>query len=189
MIPFDTKSKVETVLSAKYLSMIRHRFKIIFVALLLIFSLSQCISISQAVDNQSKMSTQLSSERSTVIQYAKDLLGTSYRYGGRDERGFDCSGFTSYVLKKAGVKVSRTSRSQALEGVKVKLNKAQPGDLVFFKRSSMGKVFHVAMIVENGKDGLEVIHSTSRGVVIDNITHSKYWNPKVWAARDVLSGS
>jgi len=32
-----------------------------------------------------------------------------------------------------------------------------------------------------------VIHSTSRGVVIDNITRSSYWEPKISSARDVIS--
>ena len=168
--------------------MLKHRFKIIFFALLLIFSLSQCITIGNAVDRPN-VEQELSSRRIKVIKYAKDLLGISYRYGGTDKRGFDCSGFTSYVMKKVDVKLSRTSRSQALEGEKVKVKNAKPGDLVFFKRSSIGKVFHVAIVVKNGRKGLEVIHSTSRGVVMDNITNSKYWNPKVWIVKDVLSKS
>ncbi len=169
--------------------MIHPRFRIIFIALLLVFSLSQCITIGSAVENDSVVEQKSASTRMLVIDYAKDLLGTPYRYGGTDKRGFDCSGFTSYVMKKVDVKMSRTSRSQALEGKKVKLKDAKPGDLVFFKRSSMGKVFHVAIVINNSRNKLEVIHSTSRGVVIDNISDSKYWHPKIWVVKDILSDS
>ena len=65
----------------------------------------------------------------------------------------------------------------------------QPGDLVFFRRSSRENIFHVALVVKNDRDGIQVIHSTSsRGVVLDNITKSTYWAPKLSEARNVLSG-
>lgn len=133
-----------------------------------------------------------SSERPTgirqeVIDFAQQFVGTKYRYGGRDpQKGFDCSGFTRYVLGNFEVPLSATSGSQASEGKKVKTNKVQAGDLVFFKRSSGGRVFHVALVIGNDRDGLKVIHSTSRGVVVDNITASSYWAPKLALARDVL---
>jgi hypothetical protein len=43
-------------------------------------------------------------------------------------------------------------------------------------------------VVSNNKEGLTVIHSTSRGVVVDNISRSSYWQPKISTARDVVSG-
>ena len=163
------------------------RIKVIFISLLLVFSFSKCITLGNAVSSETEQ--QISTERAELITFAKELLGTPYRYGGTDKRGFDCSGFTSYVMKEFDIHLSRTSRSQALEGTKVSQKEAQPGDLVFFKRSSMGKVFHVAIIVQNNRNGLEVIHSTSRGVVIDNITDSEYWHPKVWVVKDILTES
>ena len=125
--------------------------------------------------------------RQEVIGYAQKLLGTKYRAGGKDPRGFDCSGFTGYVMKNFDVKLSASSRYQAQEGRKVDLKDVKPGDLIFFKRSPRGEIFHVAMVVNNSKAGIEVIHSTSRGVVIDNISKSAYWEPKIYSARDVLS--
>jgi len=126
--------------------------------------------------------------RLEVVEHAKAYLGTKYRLGGTDPKsGFDCSGFTSYVMDKAGLEISRTSQSQAKEGKKVKLKRVKPGDLIFYRRSPLGSVFHVSLVVDNKKDGVYVIHSTSRGVVIDNITRSSYWEPKISSARDVIS--
>ncbi len=149
------------------------------------FSLSQCVSVF----NDSSSNNVLSKEdklRLEVAGYAKKQLGATYQYAGRDPRGFDCSGFTHYVMKEFDVNLSSSSRAQAKEGKKVDLKAVKPGDLIFFKRSSAGKIFHVAMVFSNTGKGLEVIHSTSRGVVIDNISNSKYWKPKISSARNVL---
>jgi cell wall-associated NlpC family hydrolase len=125
--------------------------------------------------------------RLQAIDFAKNYLGTKYRFGGNTpQEGFDCSGFTRYVMDKVDVKLPRTSRSQEDEGQKVKLKKVQPGDLVFFRRTPIGKVFHVSIVLDNTGEGIRVIHSTSRGVVIDNITQSSYWSPKISSARRVI---
>lgn len=125
--------------------------------------------------------------RQEVLANAEALLGTPYRSGGKDSRGFDCSGFTAYVMRQSGVKLSASSRTQALQGQARPLEEAQPGDLVFFKRTAKSAIFHVALVLSNDSIGVQAIHSTSRGVVVDNISHSKYWQPKVCAVRDVLA--
>lgn len=127
--------------------------------------------------------------RYSAVDYAKQYIGSRYKYAGRDPSGFDCSGFTSYVLKQQNVSVSPASRTQATEGREVPLSQVKPGDLVFFSRSGKGgSVTHVAMVIDNKPDGIYVIHSTSsRGVMIDNISTSAYWKPKTLFARDVIS--
>ncbi|HQU57965.1 MAG: C40 family peptidase [Phaeodactylibacter sp.] len=125
-------------------------------------------------------------KRKEVVDFAKGYLGTPYRAAGKDPRGFDCSGFTGYVMKNFGVTLSGSSKYQAKEGRKVNIKEVKPGDLIFFRRSPAGEVFHVALVVRNSRDGIEVIHSASRGVVIENISESDYWRPKISSARDVL---
>ncbi|MDX1666314.1 MAG: C40 family peptidase [Saprospiraceae bacterium] len=126
-------------------------------------------------------------QRNQVVAYARELVGTKYKYGGRDTRGFDCSGFTRYVLKYFEVELSPSSRAQSKQGKAVEVDETRAGDLIFFRRPSGGAIFHVAMVVSNDHYGLKVIHSTSRGVVIDDISRSTYWKPKIFSARDVLS--
>ncbi len=124
--------------------------------------------------------------RQDVVAYAKKYLGARYKYAGRDPRGFDCSGFTYYVMKEFDVTLPTSSKTQADIGKKIPIKEAKSGDLIFFRRSPASRVFHVSMIVSNDSDGITVIHSTSRGVVIDNITKSSYWKPKISLARRVL---
>jgi cell wall-associated NlpC family hydrolase len=59
--------------------------------------------------------------RQEAVNYAKTFMGTKYKLGGTTPRGgFDCSGFTSYVMKKVDVAISRTSQAQENNGKKVR---------------------------------------------------------------------
>jgi cell wall-associated NlpC family hydrolase len=122
-----------------------------------------------------------------VVDDAEKFLGSPYLYAGRDPKtGFDCSGFTSYVLGRNNVKVSPASAAQSKEGKAIDLDKVLPGDLVFFSQDG-SKVSHVALVVSRGKDGIVCIHSTtSRGVIMENISTSSYWKTKILFARDVI---
>lgn len=124
--------------------------------------------------------------REDIIAYAKKYEGAKYKAAGRTPRGFDCSGFTGYVMKKFDIPLAASSADQAKDGQKIAVKDAAPGDLIFFRRSAAGPIFHVSLVVSNDKSGLRVIHSTSRGVVIDNISQSSYWNPKIYSARRVV---
>ncbi|QIK84566.1 C40 family peptidase [Sanguibacter sp. HDW7] len=85
------------------------------------------------------------SEGELIVRTAKRYIGTPYRYGGTTPRGFDCSGFTSYVYKKAGVaKLPRSSSAQRGSGKVVARKNARPGDLIWTRG-------HVAIYVGNGK--------------------------------------
>lgn len=126
--------------------------------------------------------------RRNVVAYGQKFVGTEYRYAGTDPKtGFDCSGFTSYVLKEFNVKVSPASSKQATEGRSVSLDRAQPGDLIFFGDNAK-HIQHVALLVKRGSDGLTCVHSTtSRGVIVENVSKSAYWKPKILFARDVIT--
>ncbi len=126
--------------------------------------------------------------RNEIIGYAQNFTGLRYRYAGRSPKtGFDCSGFTNYILGEFNVKVSACSRTQSTQGVKIALNEVLPGDLIFFGRP--GRIQHVALVVEHTAKGIICVHSTSsRGIVVENISTSKYWKPKILFARDVING-
>ncbi|MBD3108398.1 C40 family peptidase [Bacillus sp. AGMB 02131] len=103
-------------------------------------------------------STNISASASAIIAEAKKYLGTPYVWGGSTPSGFDCSGFTSYVFKKAGISLPRTSRAQQNVGTQVSLSNVQPGDLVF-----MGKpAYHVGIYIGGG----QWIHAPQTGDVV-----------------------
>lgn len=126
--------------------------------------------------------------RSDVTGYAQNFLGLRYRSAGHSPKtGFDCSGFTRFVLDEFGVNVSSCAATQSRQGIKVSLNDVLPGDLIFF--GGRGRIQHVAMVVEKTSEGIFCVHSTcSRGIIVENISTSKYWKPKILYARDVISG-
>jgi cell wall-associated NlpC family hydrolase len=125
--------------------------------------------------------------RRNIVQAAQKHVGAPYQYAGTSpSTGFDCSGFTSFVLKDFRIKASPASSQQAREGRPVDLARVQPADLIFFGEGK--RIQHVAMVVKRGKDGLVCVHSTtSRGVVVENVSTSKYWKPLILFARDVVS--
>jgi cell wall-associated NlpC family hydrolase len=125
--------------------------------------------------------------RLEIADFGAKFVGVPYKYAGQSpSTGFDCSGFTSYVLKGFGVTLSPASAAQATTGTRVPLNRAQPGDLLFFGDSE-SKIQHVALIVKNDKNGITCVHSTSsRGVMVENVNKSTYWEPKILFARSVL---
>jgi len=133
-----------------------------------------------------KVSTRIEgSVRSKVVDKALTYQGINYVYGGKTPRGFDCSGFTSYVFDQLGLNLKGASYHQATQGKRKSISKAKPGDLVFFE--TKGKVVHVSIVVEHSNDKLWVVHSTSsRGVVKDEILHSPYWKPRISSVRDVI---
>lgn len=122
--------------------------------------------------------------RNNIIGTAKKYIGTPYVYGGKNPRGFDCSGFVTFVMNKNGMNMQGSSRMLAKKGKKKSIKSLKKGDLVFFGSNS--KVSHIALVLEN-QDDLRVIHSTSsRGVVIDNITASEYWTKKYLFGKSVF---
>lgn len=132
--------------------------------------------------------TKIMQLREWVSGYAQNFTGIHYRYAGTSPRtGFDCSGFTSYIMKEFDLKVSSSSAAQSNQGARISLDEVLPGDLVFF--GSKSRIQHVAMVVECAADGIICVHSTcSRGVIVENISTSKYWKPKILFARDVITG-
>lgn len=134
------------------------------------------------------ISEQIMQLREFIAGYAQNFVGIEYRHGGGSSAtGFDCSGFTSFALNEFGVKVSPSSAMQSTQGVEVSFDNVLPGDLVFFGRR--GHVTHVALVVKNTEEGVFCVHSTcSRGIMVENISTSRYWRPKIMFARDVITG-
>ena len=122
----------------------------------------------------SKETTVSSKQRNEIVEYAKKQIGVPYVWSGVDPSGFDCSGFTGYVFKNFEKSIPRRAVDQENQSVKVKQKNAQKGDLVFFDNGS--GVSHVGIIVSEKGAPLQMIHaSSSKGVIITDITQSDYW--------------
>ena len=116
--------------------------------------------------------------RTDVIEIAKKQLGAPYVTAGIDPSGFDCSGFTCYVLEQTGEKIPRRAKDQYESCVKLSESEAQIGDLVFF--SNGGDVSHVGMLVSEKGQAKTMIHaSSSKGISIVEIENSTYWSPRI----------
>ncbi len=121
-----------------------------------------------------------------LLNYAYTFLGTKYRIGSSSPKGFDCSGFTSYVFKQFGYDLNRTSGMQVSNGVPVAKNELRPGDLVFFNGRAVGKrIGHVGIVTEVKDDGqFEFIHScNSKGVTVSSSEETYYKRRYVKASR------
>lgn len=69
-----------------------------------------------------------------VVMYALGLIGTDYRFGGKNpSAGLDCSGMVSYIFgQAAGLKVAGSAADIAKRGRGISNNSLRPGDLLFF---------------------------------------------------------
>jgi len=119
-----------------------------------------------------------------VVAYAKRFLGVRYRWGATGRGGFDCSGFTQYVMRHAkGRNIPRVSRRQAYYGKYVSRRNLRPGDLIFFDTSHRrrGYVNHVGIYIGNGR----FIHASSgkHRVVITSLNKPFYKQRFMWGRR------
>lgn len=101
-----------------------------------------------------------------LYRFITDWTGVTYKLGGNDKKGIDCSGFSLILAKEIyGISLPRRSRDQA-EAVKEKpLSKLKEGDLIFFSFGG-NEVDHVGVYL----NGDFFVHaSTIRGVVVDDL--------------------
>lgn len=111
--------------------------------------------------------------RSTLMSRANSLRGTPYRYGTSGGGTFDCSGFTSAMYRKVGVKLPRTAAEQFGVGLHIAKSSLSKGDLVFFRNTAGRRgISHVGIYSGNGM----FIHASSRGhaVRIDTLNSGYY---------------
>lgn len=99
-----------------------------------------------------------------LIKYAETLKGIPYLYGSTDpNKGFDCSGFITYVFSHFKVAVPRQSIGFTHVNRRIDLKDAKTGDLILFTGtdSTVKVVGHMGiLIVDPGKE-IKFLHSTS----------------------------
>lgn len=133
------------------------------------------------VDKEKKVTNRIDS----LPSIAKSKLGKRYVWGAVGPSVFDCSGFTSYIYKKKGISIPRTSRQQSKYGKLVDRKHLKPGDLIFFDTSHRrtGVINHVGMYIGNN----QFIHASSakKRVVITKL--SNFYSKRFKWARRVIN--
>ena len=119
--------------------------------------------------------------RSGMVKYAEQFVGNPYVWGGESlTSGCDCSGFTMQIYRAFGIDLPRYSYEQAEVGMKIPVQDALPGDLVFYSRD--GQIYHVMMIAGKDEDGHPlVVHASSSttGIIVSRLNLEKV----CWACR------
>jgi len=115
-----------------------------------------------------------------LAAFALNYLGYPYVWAGNTPAGFDCSGFTQFVvLNVLGIDIGHGLEGQPAAGAWVDWGAWQPGDLIFFQNTYKAGLSHVGLYLG---DGL-FIHAENEGtgVVISSI-YSSYYGPRYWGA-------
>lgn len=100
----------------------------------------------------------------SLVAFGKSLVGIPYLYASSDPaKGFDCSGFITYVFNHFGIGVPRSSVDFTDYGVEIPKELASPGDLILFTGtdSTIRIVGHMGIVESNEHGNLLFLHSTS----------------------------
>ena len=114
----------------------------------------------------------------------KSWLGTPYEGGAhKKQQGTDCSGFVMEIyLNVYDTRIERNSaRIFTKNCVPIKTSELHEGDLVFFHNGDGESISHVGIYL---KDNMFVHASSSRGVVVDDLT-ARYYTEHFYAAARV----
>ncbi|MDN5794356.1 MAG: C40 family peptidase [Intrasporangium sp.] len=118
-----------------------------------------------STNNTSKAASNPAPRASGIVGIAQSMFGVPYVYGGSSPSGFDCSGFTSWVYRQAGVSIPRTASAQ--QSAATRVSSPRPGDLVFFGYPA----YHVGIYVSPGR----LIDAQRPGTTVGN--HSIWTTP------------
>jgi len=145
--------------------------------------LAGCLSTPSADRGYSAAGTgPVSDQRMMVIRVASRMIGTPYRYGGNNPRGFDCSGLVQYTHAHAGLSIPRTTGEQWRYADRPRRRHLLPGDLVFFDLGSQ-KASHVGIYEGGGV----FIHAPSSGKRVSRASlDNPYWQNRMVGARTFL---
>lgn len=120
--------------------------------------------------------------KKALISDTNNYLGVPYVWGGTTPKGFDCSGFVSYMFNQHGVSMTRnTSAGMYNTGTAIQRVNLQPGDLVFFAVNSTGTISHVGFYMG---DNQFISATSSKGIAAYSMDNS-YWSQYYVGAKRV----
>lgn len=105
-----------------------------------------------------------------IADFAMQFVGYPYVWAGNTPAGFDCSGFTQYViLNTVGYDIGHASGGQMNYGTWVDAGDLQPGDLVFFAGTYGSGVSHTGVYIGDH----QFVHAENPGT---GVTISWLWS-------------
>ncbi len=122
-------------------------------------------------------SSVVSGNLSSVTQYQ----GVPYIGGGTSTRGWDCSGFTQWVMKNYFcVSIPKAASAQGNGGTSISVSDRaswKPGDILCYTyRGGGSTIRHVALYLGNGK----MMHALNEkyDTIIQDVDYYERWDPK-----------
>jgi cell wall-associated NlpC family hydrolase len=115
-----------------------------------------------------------------IADFALQFQGYPYVWAGNTPSGFDCSGFTQYVLLNTiGIDIGHGVAEQTNYGAWVNWGEWQPGDLVYFAGTYRDGISHTGVYIGDG----QFIHAENEGtgVVISSL-YSDYYSGHYYGA-------
>lgn len=103
-----------------------------------------------------------------IVDFAMQYVGSPYVWAGNTPAGFDCSGFTQFVVQNVtGLDIGHGTEGQLAYGTPVAYDDLQPGDLVYFTGTGGPGISHVAIYIGDG----QIVHAENEttGVKISDL--------------------
>lgn len=121
----------------------------------------------------------------SIINTSKIYLGKPYRFKNSLGEVMDCSNFIKYIFSYQNISLPRSSSEIATYSKKIAFEEIKKGDLLFFKgrNISSSSIGHVSLVIEKDENHIKMIHSSRRGVVIDDFPLRYYKERFLFAGR------
>ncbi len=148
---------------------------------------SQTYSAKPGADHRNYFMIEDEVAAQEMVLYALGLLGTGYRFGGRNpEAGLDCSGMVSYIVEQVSGRNLPHNAAQIARITKpIKVSELRPGDLVFFNTLNRPHS-HMGIYMGEGR----FVHApSSRGQIRIERLDNVYFRPRIDGARRLVASS
>jgi len=147
--------------------------------------LEEYLNIPPFVDLSGKRLTRSNKSQSTaqldkIIDFGKKFLNKPYRFKGPSPWKMDCGGYIAYIFSNFGYVLPHSSYSIAKMVKPIKKEDIRKGDLLFFrgKNANTNSISHVSIVVDVHEEVIRMMHSCSRGIIIEEFSAQEYYQKR-----------